>query len=84
MLHGLIGCYAFMYVDCKTNAILIIYLHMQNLNTEVCCTLKKSLYEVIYGQPPRTTPFTELPKGKEPYVMEEEVADLMYGKHNMY
>ena len=57
---------------------------MQNLNTEVCCTLKKSLYEVVYGQPPRTTPFTELPKGKEPYVMEEEVADLMYGKHNVY
>ncbi|KAL5506569.1 hypothetical protein EMCRGX_G008241 [Ephydatia muelleri] len=27
--------------------------------------------------PCRTTPFTELPKGKEPCVMEEEVADLM-------
>ena len=55
-----------------------------NLKTQVCRTLKKSPYEVVYGQPLRTTPFTELPKGKEPCVMEEEVADLMDGKHNVY
>ncbi|KAL5497104.1 hypothetical protein EMCRGX_G013509 [Ephydatia muelleri] len=32
---------------------------------------------MVYGQPPRATPFTQHPKGKEPCVMEEEVADLM-------
>ncbi|KAL5475273.1 hypothetical protein EMCRGX_G027353 [Ephydatia muelleri] len=48
-----------------------------NLNTQVCRTLKKSPYEVVFGQPPRTTPFAELPKGKNPCIMEEDVADLI-------
>ena len=62
----------------------ILTMHADNLNTQVCRTLKKRPYEVVYGQPPRTTPFAELPKGKGPCVMEEEVADIMDGKHNVY
>ena len=50
---------------------------VDNLNTQVCRTLKKSPYEVVFGQPPRTTPFAELPKGKNPCIMEEDVADLI-------
>ena len=56
--------------------------HSDNLNTQLCRTLKKSPYEVVFGQPPRTTPFAELPKGKGSCIMEEEVADLLNGKHN--
>ena len=56
--------------------------HSDNLNTQLCRTLKKSSYEVVFGQPPRTTPFAELPKGKGSCIMEEEVADLVNGKHN--
>eukprot|EP00731_Ephydatia_muelleri_P017471 Em0010g569a len=48
-----------------------------NLNTQVCRTLKKCPYEVVFGQPPRTTPFAEFPKGKNPCIMEEDVADLI-------
>ena len=55
--------------------------HADNLNTQLCCTLKKSLYKVVYGQPPRTTQFAELPNGTGSCIMEEEVADLMNGKH---
>ena len=50
---------------------------VDNLNTQVCRILKKSPYEVVFGQPPRTTPFAELPKGKNPCIMEEDVADLI-------
>ena len=56
--------------------------HLDNLNTQLCRTLKKSPYEVVFGQPPQTTPFAELPKGKGSCIMEEEVADLMNGKYN--
>ena len=58
------------------------FLHLDNLNTQLCRTLKKSHYEVVFGQPPRTTPFAELPKGKGSCIMEEEVADLMNGTYN--
>ena len=54
--------------------------HSDNLNTQLCHTLKKSPYEVVFGQPPRTTPFA--PKGKGSCIMEEEVADLVNGKCN--
>ena len=45
-----------------------------NHNTQLCHILKKSPYEVVYGQPPRIAPFAELPKGKGSCIM-EEVAD---------
>ena len=48
-----------------------------NLNTQAYHTLKKSPYEVVFGQPPRTTPFAELPKGKNPFILEEDVSDLI-------
>ncbi|KAL5481610.1 hypothetical protein EMCRGX_G021805 [Ephydatia muelleri] len=55
--------------------------NLDDLNTQVCRTLKKSPYEVVFGQPPRTTPFAELPKGKNPCIMEEDVADLIATAH---
>ena len=56
--------------------------HLDNLNIQLCRTLKKSPYELVFVQPPRTTPFAELPKRKGSCIMEEEVADLMNGKYN--
>ena len=56
---------------------------VDNLNTQVCRTLEKSPYEVVFGQPPRTTPFAELPKGKNPCIMEEDVADLIAPGYNV-
>ena len=45
-------------------------MHADNLNAQLRRILK-------YGQPPKTTPFSELPKGKGSCIMEEEVADLI-------
>ena len=71
------------YVDCKTNAILTIYLHMQIILTHKCAAPWRKVH-MKWFMVPRTTPFAELPKGKGPCVMEEEVADLMDGKRNVY
>lgn len=45
-----------------------------NLNTQICRTLKTSPYEVVYGQPPRSTPFPVPSSGT---IMEEDVPDLI-------
>ena len=76
----------YVHIDCKTLKCVFYHLlkYADNLNTQVCRTLKKSPYEVVYGQPPRTTPFAELPEGKGSCVMEEEVADLIDGKCILY
>ena len=42
-----------------------------NLNPQACRP-----YEVVFEQPLRTTPFAELPKGKNPCILEEDVVDL--------
>ena len=53
------------------------YYHLDNLNTQICRTLKKSPYEVVFGQPPRSTPFPQLP-AREDSIIEEDILDLVY------
>ena len=48
-----------------------------NLNTQICRSINKTPYEVVFGQPPRTTPFPELPATMPKCIMEEEVEDLL-------
>ena len=43
--------------------------------------LKKSPYEVVFGQPPRLTPFAKLPEGADHCIMEEfeDLTDIIAG-----
>ena len=50
-----------------------------NIYSSVPYTKEESLYEVVLGQPPRLTPFAELPKGANHCIMEEDLADIITG-----
>ena len=81
MCLGLIGYHEFS-VSSSLNlltACLIFFSKTDNLNTQVCRTLKKSPYEVVFGQPPRLTPLAELPEGANHCIMEEDLADIITG-----
>ena len=41
------------------------------------CTLKRSPYEVVFRQPSRLTPFSELLKGVDHCIMEEDLCDII-------
>ena len=50
--------------------------HADNLNTQICHSIKKSPYEVVFGQPARTTPFPQL-RADHDCIMEEDVEELI-------
>ena len=64
---------------------------VDNLNTQVCRSLKKSPYEVVFGQLPRASPFPEMSKLGDaiqeedtPKLMEKNSKNKLYNKASAY
>ena len=77
-------------VQCKSINIMYVITaclltHLQildNLNTQLCRTINKSPYKVVFGQPPRLSPFPKLTDDvRMECIMEEDIADLIEGVH---